>query len=114
MEGSERSGSLSFTDAVSFGRFNVLIQQPYRMTFWRYLTRVYETVRTMSRALENDRRETHKAQKGFAGTPLLQKRKCGEDGEEYLVHDGVCVLLEQLVEAAEEAEAALSLEVFSG
>lgn len=72
----KRLGSSWFTDAMPLGQFNELIEQSYRMTARQYSTRLYETVRIMSKVLEKAPREEAQVHVGPASAFFLKKRKC--------------------------------------
>lgn len=70
---SERCVSMLVTDAASFEDSDMLRKQSYRIPSRRYLTRMYETVHVLSRALKSVQREESQILGGVFGAELLRK-----------------------------------------
>lgn len=58
--------------------FNLVKKQCYKTTCRDYSARMYDTLHSLSRALESVRREQSQIHRGSSGTSLLRKRKCVE------------------------------------
>lgn len=56
MKDLERFGNLLFTEAAPFERFIMLIKRSYRVMSQRYSASVFETVHSMSKALDGVQR----------------------------------------------------------
>lgn len=56
---------------------------------------MFETVHSMSRALDSVRREKSEEHGGLVSAFALHKSKCVEGKGKYLLRDGVCVTLQQ-------------------
>lgn len=99
------------SEPAPFEHFKVLRKQSYRMRFRRLSKRRQETVQNMESAVcRVQRTEDRLERSGSRGTrPKMRQRLVRR--EEYLVRDGICSPLDEMLKASDTERTSLSLAV---
>lgn len=104
----EGLGSISSTDARLLEQFNVLIEQLYRMTSQCLPARLQNTVQSIGSTMKIVREAEDGEAATQCGEEVLNSKQRLEEGEGYVVRDGVNFSLEELLEATESRGTGLS------
>lgn len=92
----DESGSFLSREGEPFERFNVVIENSYRMTSSRLSTTVDKIVENMRIALNSVQIYGREVQESWGVESVLRKGQYVEGGEGYFVRDGMSLFLGQV------------------